>query len=176
MCGLRSASKAFCAIGVGLMKKLLIADYLGGNLVNRVFDFPNLYSASEVLIGVYAYALQLYYDFSGYTDIAIGSAYLLGVRLPRNFATPFLAPNIQQLWQRWHITLTLFLRDYVFLPLADMRKAARRYRVPIHREPRLAAALDGEGIVPERHWARLAEIVAAVQAANTSFAVSQNDR
>src|SRR6266849_51749 len=77
-------------------------------------------------------AFQIYFDFSGYSDIAIGSAYLLGIRLPRNFATPFLASSIPQFWQRWHITFTLFLRDYVFLPLADIRLVARRYRVVQH--------------------------------------------
>ena len=77
--------RALFLIGMGLMKKLMIADFLGANLVNRVFDFPNLYSGAETLIAVYAYALQIYYDFSGYTDIAMGSALLLGIKLPQNF-------------------------------------------------------------------------------------------
>ena len=74
--------RALFLIGMGLMKKLLIADYLSSNFVNRVFDFPTLYTGAETLIAVYAYALQIYYDFSGYTDIAIGSALLLGIKLP----------------------------------------------------------------------------------------------
>ncbi|MBL8209257.1 MAG: MBOAT family protein [Bryobacterales bacterium] len=108
-------------IGLGLIKKLLIADYLGSNLVNRVFDFPNLYSGLEVLIGVYAYALQLYYDFSGYTDVAIGSALLLGIKLPANFRMPYAAENIADFWRRWHITLSNWLRDYLYFSLPGLR-------------------------------------------------------
>ena len=88
------ALRARFLIGLGLIKKLMIADYLAGNLVNRVFDFPNLYTGAENLIAVYSYTLQLYYDFSGYTDIAIGSALLLGIKLPANFNRPYAAHNI----------------------------------------------------------------------------------
>ncbi|MDX1984614.1 MAG: MBOAT family O-acyltransferase [Bryobacteraceae bacterium] len=113
--------RAVYLIGIGLTKKLLIADYLGVNLVNRVFDFPNLYTAAEVLIAVYAYAFQLYFDFSGYTDIAIGSALLLGLRLPVNFKTPYMAENIPDFWRRWHITLSNWLRDYLYFSLPGLR-------------------------------------------------------
>ena len=108
-------------IGLGLIKKLMIADYLGGNLVNRVFDFPNLYTGAENLIAVYAYTLQLYYDFSGYTDIAIGSALLLGIQLPANFNAPYAAHNIADFWRRWHITLSNWLRDYLYFSLPGLR-------------------------------------------------------
>ena len=108
-------------IGLGLIKKLMIADYLGGNLVNRVFDFPNLYTGAENLIAVYAYTLQLYYDFSGYTDIAIGSALLLGIKLPANFNCPYAAHNIADFWRRWHITLSNWLRDYLYFSLPGLR-------------------------------------------------------
>ena len=90
-CDPSEGGRALFLIGLGLVKKLLIADYLGDNLVNRIFDFPRLYSGFEVLVGVYAYALELYYDFSGYTDIAIGSALLLGIKLPPNFDMPYAA-------------------------------------------------------------------------------------
>jgi alginate O-acetyltransferase complex protein AlgI len=113
--------RAVYLIGLGLMKKMLIADYLGGNLVNRVFDFPNLYTGFEVLVGVYAYALQLYYDFSGYTDIAIGSALMLGVKLPPNFKMPYAAENIADFWRRWHISLSNWLRDYLYFSLPGLR-------------------------------------------------------
>jgi alginate O-acetyltransferase complex protein AlgI len=79
---------ALFLIGLGLLKKFLIADYLGNNLVNRVFDLPTLYSGGDVLVAVYAYAFQLYYDFSGYSDIALGAGLLLGIRLPVNFNAP----------------------------------------------------------------------------------------
>lgn len=113
--------RALFLIGLGLVKKLLIADYLGSNLVNRVFDFPNLYSGGEVLIAVYAYALQLYYDFSGYTDLAIGSALLLGLKLPANFKMPYAAENVADFWRRWHITLSNWLRDYLYFSLPGLR-------------------------------------------------------
>ncbi|HEY3443228.1 MAG TPA: MBOAT family O-acyltransferase [Paludibaculum sp.] len=113
--------KALFRIGLGLMKKFLIADYLAENLVNRVFDTPNLYTGMEALIGVYAYALQLYYDFSGYSDIAIGSALLLGLKLPENFNRPYLALNISEFWRRWHISLSNWLRDYLYFSLPGLR-------------------------------------------------------
>lgn len=113
--------RALFLIGMGLTKKLLIADFLGANLVNRVFDFPALYSGSEVLIAVYAYALQIYFDFSGYTDMAIGSALLLGIKLPPNFNMPYAAVNIADFWRRWHITLSNWLRDYLYFSLPGLR-------------------------------------------------------
>jgi D-alanyl-lipoteichoic acid acyltransferase DltB (MBOAT superfamily) len=115
------SGRAFWRIGLGLMKKFLIADYLAENLVNRVFDTPGLYTGMETLIGVYAYAAQLYYDFSGYTDIAIGSALLLGIKLPENFNRPYLALNISEFWRRWHISLSNWLRDYLYFSLPGLR-------------------------------------------------------
>ncbi len=115
--------RALFLIGMGLLKKLAIADYLAENLVNRIFDFPNLYSGTEVLTGVYAYAFQLYYDFSGYTDIAIGSALLLGLKLPANFNRPYMAENLTDFWRRWHITLSNWLRDYLYFSLPGLRSS-----------------------------------------------------
>jgi D-alanyl-lipoteichoic acid acyltransferase DltB (MBOAT superfamily) len=116
-----NGGRALFLIGMGLTKKLLIADYLAEQLINRVFDFPNLYSGTEVLLSVYGYALQLYYDFSGYTDIAIGSALLLGIQLPANFKQPYAAVNIADFWRRWHITLSTWLRDYLYFSLPGLR-------------------------------------------------------
>ena len=113
--------RALFLIGLGLIKKLLIADYLADNLVNRVFDLPKLYSGAETLTAVYAYAFQLYYDFSGYTDIAIGAALLLGIKLPANFNRPYTAENIADFWRRWHITLSNWLRDYLYFSLPGLR-------------------------------------------------------
>jgi D-alanyl-lipoteichoic acid acyltransferase DltB (MBOAT superfamily) len=113
--------RALFLIGMGLMKKLLVADYLAGNLVNRVFDFPNLYTGAETLVAVYSYAAQIYYDFSGYTDIALGSALLLGIKLPANFNRPYAAENIADFWRRWHITLSNWLRDYLYFSLPGLR-------------------------------------------------------
>jgi D-alanyl-lipoteichoic acid acyltransferase DltB (MBOAT superfamily) len=114
--------RALLLIGVGLVKKLLIADYLANNLVGRVFDTPALYSSVEILVGVYGYALQLFFDFSGYTDIAMGAALLLGIALPENFRQPYLSVNVADFWRRWHITFSNWLRDYLFDVLPKRRK------------------------------------------------------
>src|SRR5260370_419020 len=115
------SGRALFLICLGLVKKLLIADSLADNLVNRVFDFPKLYSGAEVLVGVYAYALQLYCDFSGYTDIALGSALLLGLKLPPNFKMPYAAVSITDFWRRWHISFSNWLRDYLYFSLPGLR-------------------------------------------------------
>jgi D-alanyl-lipoteichoic acid acyltransferase DltB (MBOAT superfamily) len=114
--------RAILLIAVGLVKKLLIADYLANNLVGRVFDTPALYSSVETLAGVYGYALQLFFDFSGYTDIAMGAALLVGIRLPENFRRPYLSVNVADFWHRWHITFSEWLRDYLFDVLPKRRK------------------------------------------------------
>ncbi len=119
------AARAFLLIATGLVKKLLIADYLADNLVNRIFDTPTLYSGLENLIGVYGYALQLFFDFSGYTDLAMGVALLLGIELPENFRRPYLALNLQDFWKRWHITFSSWLTDYVFDPIPKSRQWLR---------------------------------------------------
>jgi alginate O-acetyltransferase complex protein AlgI len=116
------AGRALLLIGIGLVKKLLIADFLGQNLVARVFDTPTLYSGAEVLIGVYGYALQLFFDFSGYTDIALGVGLLLGLELPENFRQPYLSINIMEFWRRWHITFSEWLRDYLMDSLPQRRR------------------------------------------------------
>jgi len=120
-------SRALFLIATGLGKKFLIADYLGNNLVNRVFDLPTLYSGGDVLIAIYAYAFQLYYDFSGYSDIAIGSALLLGIKLPANFNLPYQATNIADFWRRWHITFSNWLRDYLYFSLPGPRTKVMPY-------------------------------------------------
>jgi D-alanyl-lipoteichoic acid acyltransferase DltB (MBOAT superfamily) len=119
--------RALFLIGLGVAKKLLIADYLAGNLVNRVFDTPKLYSGLEVLLASYGYAFQLYYDFSGYTDIAIGAALLMGIRLPVNFNRPYSAVNVADFWRRWHISFSSWLRDYLYFSLPGQRSRWRPY-------------------------------------------------
>ncbi|HEY4102360.1 MAG TPA: MBOAT family protein, partial [Polyangiaceae bacterium] len=122
----REASKALLLIATGLLKKLAIADYLALNLVDRVFDAPTQYSALECYVAIVAYAIQIYADFSGYTDIAIGSAALLGVRFPPNFAAPYQAYDIVDFWRRWHISLSTWLRDYLYIPLGGNRRGRVR--------------------------------------------------
>ena len=111
--------RAFLLIASGAAKKLLIADFLSANVVNRVFDTPKLYSGAEVLFGVYGYALQIYFDFSGYTDIAMGLSQLLGLTLPDNFNRPYQSVSLRDFWNRWHITFSHWLRDYVYFSLPN---------------------------------------------------------
>ena len=120
------ASSALLLIATGLFKKLAIADYLALNLVDRVFDAPTQYSALECYVAMVGYAVQIYSDFSGYTDIAIGSAALLGVRFPPNFAAPYQAHDIVDFWRRWHISLSSWLRDYLYIPLGGNRRGSLR--------------------------------------------------
>jgi alginate O-acetyltransferase complex protein AlgI len=110
-------SAALFLIAVGLFKKVAVGDYLAVNLVDRVFDRPAAFSALETLAGVYGYALQIYCDFSGYTDIALGSAALLGITLNENFRSPYQSADLQEFWRRWHISLSTWLRDYLYIPL-----------------------------------------------------------
>ena len=113
---------AIFLIMLGLIKKVAIADFLANNLVGRVFDQPQLYSSVETLAAVYGYALQIYCDFSGYSDIAIGSALLLGFKLPINFNSPYRAVSLVDFWKRWHITLSNWLTDYVYFSIGGLRK------------------------------------------------------
>ena len=119
--------RAFFLIGIGLLKKTLIADYLAQNLVSRVFDTPKLYSGGEVLVAIYAYSLQLYYDFSAYTDIARGFALLLGIKLPINFDRPYQSSNLTEFWRRWHISFSNWLRDYLYFSLPGNRTRVMPY-------------------------------------------------
>ena len=113
--------RAIFLIVVGLIKKVLVSDYISVNFVDRVFDAPLSYSGFENLMAVYGYTIQIFCDFSGYTDIAIGLALLLGFRLPLNFNQPYLALNITDFWRRWHISLSSWLKDYLYIPLGGNR-------------------------------------------------------
>ena len=105
----------------GLFKKVVISSYVSSAIVNPVFGSPTLHSAPEILLACYGYAVQIYCDFSGYTDIAIGCAMLLGFRFPQNFNAPYSATSLQDFWRRWHITLSMWLRDYLYIPLGGNR-------------------------------------------------------
>ncbi len=115
-------SRAFYLIATGLFKKVVIANFLASSIVDEVFAAPGQHSSLEILIAVYAYAVQIYADFSGYTDIAIGIALLLGFSFPQNFDSPYAAVSVQDFWRRWHMTLSRWLRDYVYIPLGGNRR------------------------------------------------------
>lgn len=118
--------KGLYLISLGLFKKVVIADYLAINLVDRVFSTPMAYSSLEALIGVYGYAFQIYCDFSGYSDIAIGCALLLGFEFPENFRTPYQSTDLQEFWRRWHISLSGWLRDYLYIAMGGNRHGSFR--------------------------------------------------
>lgn len=108
----------------GLLKKIVLSDYLAVNFVDRVFDNPSLYTPFENISALFAYALQIYADFSGYTDIAIGVAMLMGFYLPLNFNSPYKATSPEDFWHRWHMSLSTWLRDYLYIPLGGNRKGS----------------------------------------------------
>lgn len=110
----------------GLFKKAVISDYISLNFVERVFDNPALYSGLENLLGVYGYALQIYCDFSGYSDMAIGLALLLGFHFNLNFRSPYKSASVTEFWHRWHISLSTWLRDYLYISLGGNRKGKVR--------------------------------------------------
>lgn len=110
----------FLIIG-GLLKKAVISDYISINFVDRVFDAPNSYTSFENLMASYGYAIQIYCDFSGYSDMAIGLALLMGFWLPPNFRTPYQSASITEFWRRWHISLSTWLRDYLYISLGGNR-------------------------------------------------------
>lgn len=117
----------FLIVG-GLFKKAVISDYISINFVDRVFNDPTLYSGLENLLAVYGYAIQIYCDFSGYSDMAIGLALLLGFRFNINFDSPYKSCSITEFWRRWHISLSSWLRDYIYISLGGNRKGkVRRY-------------------------------------------------
>lgn len=117
----RMIGQAVFLIMAGLLKKAVISDYISVNFVERIFDNPSLYSGLENLLGIYGYTLQIYCDFSGYSDMAIGIALLLGFRFPQNFNSPYKSDSITDFWRRWHISLSSWLRDYLYISMGGNR-------------------------------------------------------
>jgi len=126
MLELEKATRGLYRIVIGLFKKIALADTLAISIVDRVFETPGHFTSLEVLAGIYGYALQIYLDFSAYSDIAIGSADVLGFDLPENFRTPYRSANLQEFWRRWHISLSTWLRDYLYVTLGGSRGAPWR--------------------------------------------------
>lgn len=116
-------AKGFYLIISGLFKKLVISDFITLNFVNYIFDDPSRYTGLENLFAVYGYAVVIYCDFSGYSDVAIGIAKWLGFTIPTNFLSPYQSKNITEFWRRWHISLSSWLKDYLYIPLGGNRKS-----------------------------------------------------
>ena len=120
------AGPAIFLIVGGLIKKTVVADELARRVVDPVYSDPAAHSSAELTLAFYAFAAQIYCDFSGYTDMAIGLALLLGYQLPQNFNRPYLALSLRDFWRRWHMTLSRWLRDYLYVPLGGNRRGRRR--------------------------------------------------
>jgi alginate O-acetyltransferase complex protein AlgI len=121
-----NVGRAYVLIVVGLFLKVVIANHLATHIVDEVFAAPDRHSSLEVLVAVYGYAVQIFADFCGYTNIAIGIALLLGFEFPQNFDGPYTAVSLQDFWRRWHMTLSRWLRDYLYIPLGGSRKGPAR--------------------------------------------------
>jgi len=161
----REFSHALFLISKGLIKKIVISDFIATNFIDRVFEAPSVYSGFENLMAVYGYGLQIYCDFSGYTDIAIGVALILGFRLPLNFNSPYKASGMADFWKRWHISLSRWLKDYLYIPLGGNRKGKIRTNINLLITMLLGGLwhgadlrfviwglLHGLGLVFERIW------------------------
>jgi D-alanyl-lipoteichoic acid acyltransferase DltB (MBOAT superfamily) len=122
----RRVSEGLFLIATGLVKKVVFADFISVNLVDRVFDQPDAFTGAEVVVALYGFTLQIYADFSGYTDVARGSAKLFGIELPENFDRPYQAKSPAEFWRRWHMSLSTWLRDYLYFPLGGSRLGETR--------------------------------------------------
>ena len=119
-------SKGFYLIISGLIKKLIISDFIYSNFVSYVFDEPQRFTGLECLFATYGFAVVIYCDFSGYTNIAIGIAKWLGFNIPANFNLPYTSKDITDFWKRWHISLSSWLKDYLYVPLGGNRRGVVR--------------------------------------------------
>ncbi|MBX7100348.1 MAG: MBOAT family protein [Myxococcaceae bacterium] len=166
--------RALELLAVGLVKKVLVAQVLGTHLVDLVFEAPGAHAPLEVLLGIYGYAAQIYCDFSGYSDLATGSALLLGYEFPLNFDAPYRAQSPQQFWRKWHISLSSWLRDYLFIPLGGSRRGSTSVNLLItmvlgglwHGAGLtflLWGLLHGVGLVVHRAWAQAGGAVARLR-------------
>ncbi len=164
----REWSHALFLIVSGLIKKIAVSDYIAVNFVDNIFAAPGAYSGLENLLAVYGYGLQIYCDFSGYTDIAIGVALMLGFRLPVNFNSPYKAKNITDFWRRWHISLSRWLKDYLYISMGGNRKGKIRTNINLLITMLLGGlwhgaawrfiiwgGLHGIGLVIHKFWMRI---------------------
>jgi len=160
--------RAIFLFSSGLFKKAVISDYISVNFVERVFDSPQQYTGLENLVGVYGYAMQIYCDFSGYSDMAIALALVMGFHFPINFDSPYQSLSITEFWRRWHISLSTWLRDYLYIPLGGNRKGRVRTYVNLMLTMLLGGlwhgaatrfiiwgSLHGLGLAVERGWKQL---------------------
>jgi alginate O-acetyltransferase complex protein AlgI len=167
--------QAIFLIMAGLFKKVVISDYISVNFVDRVFDTPEMYSGFMNLMAVYGYSIQIYCDFSGYSDIAIGLAALMGFKLPINFNSPYKAQSITDFWRRWHISLSTWLRDYLYISMGGNRKGKLRMYFNLFMTMLIGGfwhgaalkfiiwgTLHGAGLAVHKFWSERVKLVSTV--------------
>ena len=160
--------RAVFLICSGLFKKAVISDYISLNFVDRIFDSPTLYTGMENLFGIYGYALQIYCDFSGYSDMAIGIALLLGFKFNENFNSPYQSKNITEFWRRWHISLSSWLKDYLYISLGGNKKGKTRTYINLMITMLLGGLWHGASL-KFVFWGGLHGIALAVDKYRTEF-------
>ncbi|MEQ2026097.1 MBOAT family O-acyltransferase [Xenorhabdus szentirmaii] len=138
--------KALFLISLAITKLFLLSSTLSENLVDPVFEDPSNHHAGQILVAIYAYAWNIYFNFSGYTDLVTGIALLLGFRVPQNFNAPYLAENLQVFWRRWHISLSTFIRDYVYIPLGGNKKGIFRKNLNMFSAMVISGLWHGAGL------------------------------
>ncbi|CDG20190.1 Probable alginate O-acetylation protein AlgI [Xenorhabdus poinarii G6] len=138
--------KALLLIALAIAKLFLLSATLSEYWVNPVFEDPISHHAGQVLVAIYAYAWHIYFNFSGYTDLVTGIALLLGFKVPRNFDAPYLAENLHVFWRRWHISLSTFIRDYVYIPLGGNKKGLFRRNLNIFTAMLISGLWHGAGL------------------------------
>lgn len=143
---LHDPAKGLALIAQGLFKKLVVAHWLASVWVDPLFDNPEAYNGAELLFGAMAYSIQIYMDFSGLTDLVRGLAWLLGFRLPENFRHPYLASNPRDFWRRWHISLSTWIRDYIYIPLGGNRHGALRSQLNLLLAMLISGLWHGAGL------------------------------
>lgn len=143
---LRFFKRAIALIALAIAKLFLCSAFLAENYVNAVFETPDSYSPLQTLTAVYAYAWQIYFNFSGYTNLVTGMALLLGFYVPKNFDAPYLSLNLQEFWKRWHISLSTFIRDYVYIPLGGNRHGFLRKNANLMAAMVLSGIWHGAGV------------------------------
>ncbi len=131
---------------LAIAKKLWLASYLSASFVEPILNNPNEYHSAMILAGIYAYALQIFLDFSGYTDLMIALALLLGFDIPKNFDRPYAAINMRDFWQRWHISLSHWIRDYLYIPLGGNRHGFTRTQINLMIAMVLSGLWHGAGL------------------------------
>ncbi|MCC6578877.1 MAG: MBOAT family protein [Phycisphaeraceae bacterium] len=156
-------------LGWGMVKKVFIADAMAG-VVSDVYGNPSSQSGLSLLLATYAFAVQIYCDFSGYSDIAIGAARMMGIKLPDNFRSPYLACSLRDFWRRWHITLSTWLRDYLYIPLGGSRRGEVRTYVNLMITMVLGGLWHGAGW----HWVAWGALQGGVMSLERLAGLSEN--